>query len=276
MRGKILTFLIAPLLGFTGAKGHPFDYDLHLFSLPGSNKRTMICFHGYGDSYQIAETLKNLYQPKATLVSFNFPEHDIKEGKKYDPKTASFGTIDELLPPLYVMKRIVLDQGLDSIDLYGFSAGGGAVVNAIAVLNGTAHDVELKRIGIGAEEKNRLLSAIQRGIVILDTPLKSVEEIIDFKGFSEEFEILAKKYREHGFRPIDSLKMLYGLYLNILLYFDKKDEVLSNRDDLLYIQRLQDSHPSERLTVIIGDEGGHMVPHFSLWKAYSEKIETSN
>lgn len=271
MRSKILTLLLAPLLGFTGDVGHPFDYDLHLFSIPGNNQRTMICFHGYGDNYQIAEALKNLYQPNTTLVSFNFPEYDIKQGKTYDPKTASFGTIDEILPALYVMKKIVVDQGLESIDLYGFSAGGGAVVNTIAVLNGAAYDSELKKIGIGAEEKKRLLSAIQQGIVILDAPLKSVEEIMDFRGSSEEFEVLAKKYREHGLRPIDSLKMLKGLALNVLLYFDKKDEVLSNRDDLLYIQGLKDSQPSERLTVIIGDEGGHMAPHCSLWEAYSKK-----
>ncbi len=109
------------------------------------------------------------------------------------------------------------------ICFHGFSAGGGAVVNAIAVLNGTAYDSELRKIGVGAEEKKRLLFAIQRGIVVLDTPLKSVEEIMDFRGSSEEFEILANKYREHGFRPIDSLKMLKGLSLNILLYFDKVD-----------------------------------------------------
>lgn len=270
MRNTILTFLLVPFFGLAGASEHPFDYDLHLFSSPGSNGRTMICFHGYGDNYQLAETLKNLYQPNTALVSFNFPEYDIKQGRKYDPKTASFGTIDELLPALYVMKKIVLDEGLKSIDLYGFSAGGGAVINVIAVLNGRTHDAELKRIGIGAKEKKRLLSAIQQGIIVLDTPLKSIEEIIDFRGSSEEFEILAEKYREHGFRPIDSLKMLHGLSLNILLYFDKKDEVLSNRDDLLYIQQLQKSQSSERLTVIIGDEGGHMAPHFSLWKAYTE------
>ncbi|MBX9744026.1 MAG: hypothetical protein K2X08_02305 [Chlamydiales bacterium] len=272
MKNRILAFFLTPFLGFAGIAEHPFDYDLHLISLPGSNQRTIICFHGYGDSYQIAEILKNLYQPKTTLVSFNFPEHGIKEGRKYDPKTASFGTIDELLPAIYVMKKIVLDQGLESIDLYGFSSGGGAVVNAIALLNGTAHDSELKKIGIGIEEKKRLLSAIQLGIVVLDTPLKSIEEIMDFRGSSEEFEILANKYREHGFRPIDSLKMFKGLSLNVLLYFDKEDEVLSNRDDQLYIERLRDSQPGEKLAVIIGDEGGHMAPHHSLWKAYAQMI----
>lgn len=273
MKSKILTFLLASLVGFAEPTEQPFDYDLHLFSLPGSNERTMICFHGYGDSYQIAEALKRLYQLKATLVSFNFPEHDIKEGKRYDPKTASFGTINELLPALYVMKKIVLDQGLESIDLYGFSAGGGAVINAIAVLNGGAYDSELKGIGIGAEDKARLLSAIQRGMVILDAPLKSIEEVMDFRGTSQDFKVLAEKYREHGFRPIDSLKMLDGLSLNILLYFDAQDEVLSNRDDLVFIQRLQDVQPSKQVTVIIANEGGHLAPHFSLWKAYAKQLQ---
>lgn len=264
-----LTTLCAPLLGFAEAKC-PFSYDLHLYSLPGSNQRTIICFHGYGDNYQIADVLKSLYRPEATLVSFNFPEHDIKQGKEYDPKTASFGTIDELLPAFYVMKKIVIDQNHEAIDLYGFSAGGGAVVNMIAVLNGSAFDSELKRVRVGVEEKKKLLSAIQRGIVVLDTPLKSVEEIMDFRGPSEEFAILAKKYREHGLKPIDSLKMLKGLSLNVLLYFDKKDEVLSNRDDQLYIERLQDSQDGQRVTVVIGDEGGHMAPHYSLWKEYAQ------
>jgi len=269
MRSKILTFLLVPFLGFAGAIESPFDYDLHLFFIPGNNQRTMICFHGYGHNYQIAESLKNIYHLDTNLVSFNFPDHDIKQGKEYDLKIASLGTIDELLPAFYVMKKIIIDQELESIDLYGFSAGGGALINVIAVLNGAAYDSDLKRIGIGTEEKTKLLSAIQRGVVILDTPLKSFEEIMDFRGFSETFEILAKKYREHDLRPIDSLKMLKGLSLNVLLYFDQKDEILSNRDDLLYIERLQQS---QRATIIIGDEGGHMVPHFSLWKAYSEKI----
>lgn len=269
---KLLTFLLP--FGFAGASiDHPFAYDLHLFSLPAHNQRTMICFHGYGDNYQIAETLKNLYHPNTTLVSFNFPEHDIKQGKKYDPKTASFGTIDELLPALYVMKKVVIDQGLESIDLYGFSAGGGALVNVIGVLNGARYNVELKRIGIGDKEKTQLLSSIQRGIVLLDTPLKSVEEIIDFRGSTEELEILAKRYREHDFRPIDALHMFEGLTLDILLYFDINDEILSNRDDMLYIQRLKSNQP---VTVILADEGGHMGAHFSLWKTYSQKIEKNS
>jgi hypothetical protein len=78
----------------------------------------------------------------------------------------------------------VIDQRLDAIDLYGFSAGGGAVINLIALLNTKTYDAELKKIGIDKKEKKKLLEAIQMGFILLDAPLKSVEEIMDFRGSS--------------------------------------------------------------------------------------------
>lgn len=237
--------------------GHPFDYDLHLTIAPGKGERTMVCFHGYGCNYEIASLVRPSID--ATLVSFNFPDHDLDEGKK----GCYFGTIDELLPPLYVLKEIVLDRGLDSVDLYGFSAGGGALINVIGVLNSSIYDAELAKIGIELEEKKKLLSAIQRGRVILDVPLKSIEEIVDFRGSSEEFDHLGKNYRENRLRPIDSLERLRGLSLKMILHFQKKDEVLSNRDDALFIERLKEIQPE--VVVIIGDDGGHNAYHRSLW-----------
>ena len=32
----------------------------------------------------------------------------------------------------------------------------------------------------------------------------------------------------------------------------------------------------KRVTILLGDEGGHMAPHFSLWQAYLQKIEALN
>lgn len=247
-----------------------FNYDLHISSWPGTNERMMICLHGYGDNYKIASSLKHLKCIEATLVSFNFPDYDIKEDREYDYRKATFGTIDELLPALYVLKQIVIDKDVDSVDLYGFSAGGGALINVIGVLNTSRYDKELKEIGIRALERERLLSAIQRGIIILDTPLKSMEEIIDYRGSTAEFECLAKNYRDNNLRPIDSLRLLKGLSLDILLHFQIKDEILSNRDDNIYIENLKKIQP--RTLVIMGDDGGHMSCHLTLWEAYSQKI----
>lgn len=269
----IVMSLLFPSLSCGYAMEPLFDYDLHFSSLPGSNERVMICCHGYGGNYEFTLSLRDLGCTEATLISFNFPEHDINQGREYDPRQATFGTIHELLPALYVMKQVVIDQGIDSLDLYGRSAGGGALINVIGVLNTSTYDAELKEIDIGSEEKERLLAAIQRGVVILDTPLKSVEEIIEFRGATEELEILAKNYRDNNLRPIDSLKLLQGLSLDILLHFQENDEILSNRDDSIYIERLRATQPECKVTVIIGDDGGHVAPHRSLWQSYAQKMD---
>lgn len=231
----------------------------------------MICFHGYGANYKIAQTIKDWEVTDATLLSFNFPDHDIQED--YDPNKATFGKLDELLPALYVLKQVVINQGLVSIDLYGFSSGGGAVINLIAILNDSAYESRLNEIGIGNAEKSLILAAIQNGIVILDCPLKSVEEIIDFRGSTKELEILANNYCKNGLRPIDSVSSLKGLSLDIILYFEEKDEVLSNRDDALYIKRLEEANSQGTTSVVTGNEGGHSQLHRALWKCYSQKLE---
>lgn len=250
----------------------PFDYDLHQFTIPGTNGRTLVCCHGHGGNYQFAEKLKNLGWIESTLVSFNFPDHDLHQ-KVYDPQTASFGTIQELLPPLYVLKKCVIDQGYEAIDLYGRSAGGGAVVNLIAVLNASRYTKELEKIGIGKDEKKSILRALQNGVVIFDVPLKSVEEIIDLRGSSSELQILAKKYRDSQLRPIDSLLHLEGLSLNVILRFQDPDEIIFNRDDEIFIERLKKANHLGTTSVIIGDEGGHMGPSEPLWTLYAEKAK---
>ncbi len=265
---KLICMILFP---FLCCVGHPFNYDLHLSTRPGKNGRTMLCFHGYGANYQIADYVKSQKAVDATLVSFNFPDYDLNE-RDYSHEEATFGTIDELLPALYVLKQIVVDQGVATVDLYGFSAGGAAVVNVIGVLNSSNYEVELKKIGIGAAEKKKLLVAIQKGIVILDAPLKSVEEIVALRGDSEEFEILAENYRKNGLRPIDSVKLLKGLTLNILLHFQKPDEVLSNRDDALFIERLKEANRDGKVTVTIGSDGGHSMPHPLLWRSYKTAV----
>jgi len=241
---------------------HPFSHDLHLISLPGKQPRTIICFHGYGANYRIAETVQQMTH--ARVIGFNFPDHDLFE-REYDPQRACFGTIEELLPAFFVLKQCVLDPGLGTVDLYGFSSGGGALINLLGVLNGSNWDPELLKLGIDGQGKRKLLSAIQQGTVILDAPLKSVEEIIDARGSTEELQILAAKYRDHGLRPIDSVKLLRGLKLRLVVYFEEIDEVISNRDDALFIERLQKANELGTTSVIRAKGGGHNGPHPSLW-----------
>ncbi len=192
---------------------------------------------GYSGDYRLGRHLKKVGL-KENIVSFNFPDYGIREGM-FDAEKATFGTIQELLPAIYVLKKCVVEKGLHEIDLYGFSAGGGAAVNVLAVLNTSKYDKALKAHGITLEDKQKILKAIQSGIVILDAPLKSIDEVIAARGSTKELEIIAKHYQENDLRPIDSLRHLENLSLQVIVYFQSPDAVISNRDDALFIERLK-------------------------------------
>lgn len=249
---------ILPLLLFI-SQTFAFEHDLHLTLTPGKSQEIMITAHGMGDNYRIAERVPS----DKTLVSFNFPDHDLyKRGLTFSQTT--LGTPQEILPLLYVIKKCVLEDGCEKIDLYGFSAGGGAIINSLVALHTTIHDEKLLEIGISKEHKIQMLSAIEKGLIILDTPLKSMDEIYAFK---QTPDILAacQRYRDNHMTPIEALQLLDGLKLNIVVHFQLPDEVLSNSDDQLFFSRLKAVNPNGDNTLIIGTDQGHRTPHPTLW-----------
>jgi len=155
----------------SGKIAHPFNYYLgtKLLLADKETSRYMVCFHGSGDNHTVANDLKWHHDIQENLVSFNFPDYD-KDRREDDPKLETFGSIQELLPALYVLKNLIIDGDLKSISLYGFSAGGGVAVNVIAILSGTRFEKELQSIGIDKSTRSSMLSAIQNGMVILDCP----------------------------------------------------------------------------------------------------------
>lgn len=249
---------------------HPLGYNLGVTIIPNKHKDApvMICCHGYGSGNSIGRAVSSAGVVADHIVSFNFYDHDFNPDT-YDHHKSAFGSIKELLPLLYILKKIVIDAGLSSVNLYGFSAGGGVVVNTLAILNGTQYEKELLTIGIDTAARAKILDAIQAGLVILDCPLKSMAEIIDFRGKSPNLSILSKRYQANNMQPIDSVKLLRGLKLHILLDFQKGDQILSNRDDQLFIDRLREAN-SGTTDVIIGNDGGHNTMHTSLWREYKK------
>lgn len=245
---------------------HPFSYNLGIKVFPSKQKDApiMICCHGYGANNQIGDCVHSSGVVKDHIISFNFPDYELRN---YDPKKSTFGSINEILPLFYVLKKCVVDEQQEKIDLYGFSAGGAAIINMLAVLNHDTYDQKLNEIGISAEEKKKIRSALEKGIIILDCPMKSVEELMETRGKSEEFEILAKRYAVNAMRPIDSVQELKGLNLTILLYFENPDDILGNCDDQLFIDRLKKANDG-KTEVIIGSYGGHNSYHKSLWDSY--------
>jgi hypothetical protein len=250
-------------------KAPSFAYDLHLSYQGESKDLAVICFHGFGGDYRVLDSVEPFMQGKATLISFNFPDYGKRSGF-LDPLQTSFGTIEEILPALYVLKKTAIDDGFKKICLYGFSAGAAAAINCISALNNSAQDAALRSIGINKAEKKKILSALQAGDVILDTPLKSIDELVALYGNTQELEIIGKRFRENQMDPIHSLKFWKGLSLNVLVHFQVPDEVVSNRDDELFVKTLK-SHCLGNIDVLVGSDCGHKLPHASLWEYYMKK-----
>ncbi len=245
---------------------NPLSYDLGIKIIPSkvNDSKIMICCHGYGHNNKIADVINSYKVVKDNLVSFNFPDFNITD--ESDHNKSCFGSINEILPLLYVIKLCVIEGKQSTINLYGFSAGGGAIINLLAILNQDTFDKKLQEIGINSAEKRLIIDALQAGNIILDCPLKSMDEIIAFRGDWIGFKIVAQRYVINNMRPIDNIKKLAGLKLNILLHFQNPDEILSNRDDELFIDELKKVNKNTK--VVIASEGGHNVFHKKLWEAY--------
>lgn len=241
-----------------------FEHDLHLTTMPGKSEAIMICLHGYGGSYKVAERIRQTTDVEETLISFNFPDHEISPEK--DHTGCAFGTPKEILPVIHVLKKCIIDEKREQVNIYAISAGGGAFVNTLAALS-TDRDV-----GLTDEEKKTILQALSKGKIILDVPLKSVDEIIVFKGADPRMVLIAQRYRDNDMRPIDSLCKLKDLSLNIIVYIEEPDEILSNKDDTLYLERLQTANRLGKTVVISSKSGGHGGTHPDLWEYYTKKV----
>lgn len=256
------------------AAASPFNYPLNVAFYPSKNPNASVtvCFHGYGGDYKIGQVMRQCVDEH--VVSFNFPDAGIVDWPNSISKT-SYGTINELLPAIYVVKQCLTSCNSKEINLYGFSCGGGAVVNVLAVLNRNDYDAELSSIGITKDDKIAILQAIQKGYVIIDCPLKSIEEIMDVRGYNPSHSAMANAYTVNRLRPIDSLIDLQGLSLKVLLNIQDPDEAVTNRDDGLYISRLESANKKGKTVVIISRNEGHVAYHPDLWKAYRQmKLDT--
>lgn len=230
----------------------PFNYPLNVHIIPGTanDEAVLLCCHGYGGNYSIADVIASQRVTNEHLVSFNFPDYDIFSRSV---RKESYGTIQELLPALYVLKRIVADGKAASVSLYGFSAGGGAVVNIVGVLNTSDYDRQLNSLEITLSDKQAILKAIEKGIVLLDAPIKSG---------------MNSSYAANNLQPFDALEKWQGLALSVALFIQDPDEAISGHNNEAFSQRLRSVNSKGRNRVIIADEGGHCGWHSSLWNAF--------
>lgn len=243
---------------------NPFSYDLGVRVVPSKKVHDIvtICCHGYGHNNHIVDFVSSSGLPLGALVGFNFPDHDINA--QDDHKNIAYGTPQEILPLLYLLNYYACDVKIPVINLYGFSAGGSAIINALSFLVHHIHDAELAKLGITQEHKKKILHAVQKGLVILDCPLKSVEEIIASRGKSPELEIMQRNFVANKQDPITVLPTLHNLNFTIILYFEKPDNVIGNRDDDLFVARLRQANKGKTI-YLNGSYGGHATYHKKLW-----------
>lgn len=245
---------------------NPFNYDLQLKILPGNKKdaELLICLHGMGGDATLCNIMRSNPVIPYHIVAFNFPDYGLRYSNF---EKTTFGTFEEIAPALFVLKKSIIDGGADKVHLYGFSAGGGAVINVLATLNSNDYDSSLKKLGIDARAKQTILKSIQQGSVVLEVPLKSFDEIVDTT-HEPEIQALAERARKNGMIPIENIEKLRGLSLNVFLYFANPDKVLGNRDDAEFIKRIKDANKNGQTVAIIGRNSGHISYHPELWNAY--------
>lgn len=247
--------------------------ELHLQAIKGSSEdaEVTICCHGYSGNYKLGYILAKSGAIPTHVVSFNFPDFGAEVVHK-EPSSLAFGSIEELLPLIYVMKECVVGAELDKIHLYGFSAGGGAIVNALAILSHELYSDKLQMIGVDQSIKKQILQAVQKGSIVLDCPLKSVEEMVAHQQENPQIRTVQEQFEKNNLHPINSLRALHDLSLNILLHFQTPDQILTNRDDQLYIDRLKTVNYKGKTKVVLGKEGAHLPLQPSLQAAYKEFV----
>lgn len=225
-----------------------------------------ITAHGYGANKDIGNHVADYAQLTGYVLTLNLPDHDYRPG---DDRHLRHGTLDEILPFLYAVK-LALSAGFNRINVYGFSAGGGVVINSVHALATSSFDNQLEKIGITLADKQALLAALQKGVILLDAPLKSVEEVIKGRGASKELEDFARNYAQNNLRPIDTVRSFKGLGLTVIVYFEQPDEILFNTEDAEFVHRLTQANGDQNTYAVQASHGGHCGWHTELWSTYKK------
>ncbi len=248
-------------------KNNPFNYnlDIKVVACKNPSSEVTICCHGYGGNSAFVNIVDKYNSFSGNLIGFNFFDHDINEHT--DHTKSAYGTPQEIMPLLYLLKRCVCDLQLKLINLYGCSAGGGAIINALSALAGTDYDILLKELNIFKKDKQAILLALKNGVIILDCPLKSVQEIISFRGSDKNLKILESHYIKNNMEPLGTLRTMQKIDLTIFLNFEMPDTVLSNRDDQLFINEIMKINQGRTIISTSSDQG-HIGYHSKLWENY--------
>ncbi|MGB8467961.1 MAG: hypothetical protein WCE21_03065 [Candidatus Babeliales bacterium] len=245
-----------------------FGYQLRLEYIQmkdsARSAHTTLYFHGWGDTKNSARLIKKYRSIiKENLVTFNFSDARPILGKLGQ---SSFGQLPDVFPALYALNYTIDTLGLESIDLFGVSRGCAVIVNLLALLNDNhlfaAHTKQLTAIGIGHKERQKLLAAIQRGTIILDTPLRSMA----LTPFPQWIAQTFTRYDNRLWQPENTVTLLKGLQVTTIVHFQHRDFIVSNKQEADFFYALAQLNP-QTTYLVMGNDGGHAHSHRALDKA---------
>ncbi len=252
-----------------------FGYDLGIeyhddtdtrFFRPES--RAVLYLHPWGllamPNKRHSHLLKMYNVVPGDVITFNFPDGIWRW--PFPSYRSSFGQLPDVLVALYTLNYVYDTAGIRVIDLFGYSRGGAVAVNMVAVLHDTSgkYNDELARIGISVERAKELLSAIERGSLVLDCPL--IDATATLQNYSRPVQFLAytfTKFEKDGLHALSSAQSLSELKLNVLLHFQHGDKMIGNQNEAALYSAFARLHP-EGTYLLMGNDGGHVHPHDSL------------
>ncbi len=252
-----------------------FGYDLQIEHVVDNDTeaqtnhmRPTLYLHGLGDTKHSAKLLKALADVlPGDVITFNFHDRGVVIPKV---RHSNLGQLPDILPALYTLKWAKDHLKLTEVDLFGYSRGGATVLNMIAVLNDKTgkYDKELARIGIDAKERTALLAMIQKGCITLNCPLTNanVSAKYRFKTLGPKIlKALARVglYKLDGIQALESAQTFKDLKLTILLHFQYRDTIVSNKNEAELYYRLSQHNP-ESTYIVLGNNGGHLHTHAAL------------
>lgn len=245
-----------------------------------------LILHGFGsDSDEMIKYIHGL-NPRDHLVSFNLPYYNAFN--RLFAGVSSIGTFDELAPLIFRLKTLIIDRGISKLNVYGFSIGGGVIVNTLMVLSGTCFDQRLTAMGIDTDAKKQILDALRKGFLLLDSPLQDIgcvqlerEVAKRCEGLDQGMIEMCKKIAESTMAqcaerckisnlcPLNSFACIKHLGFSIILFLQDPDEILTNIHNEALIEHLT-KDTTHQVTVLRHDEEGHFGTHARIWEKYRE------
>lgn len=164
---------------FTDQEQNVLRYDPKIEFLVESTLTLTLAFHGWGDSKDGMEEIKQYRGVlPGDVVMFNFKDA-VENFSSPELGKTNFGQAGDISSALIALKKMysyAQQNKIDKIQLYGHSLGGATIVNLLWVfcnLNNEYADL-YKKLDINEQARKDILLMVQKGSVVLNCPLAGV------------------------------------------------------------------------------------------------------